>query len=239
MRLAVFLDVYMDKISRKKATEGGSSDEEEAFESADEGEETSKSVKPTSATSADIGSANSTLKELVGKNDASTRNQVYTSGQEINTGTAAEGKQDTKMDNDTAEKEHEVETLAVEKDPSIVSEHSPSPESAQTTESRSNSEENTDKQNITPKLSEGETEAKRIEGDNGERGQVDTETDKQGVTVGQDQSLENEDELVAKENIGERNDDRQNEASENLANDQQKDISKSSSDAKVEDKRDR
>lgn len=234
MRLAVFLDVYMDKISRKKATEGGSSDEEEAFESADEGEETSKSVKPTSATSADIGSANSTLKELVGKNDASTRNQVYTSRQEINTGTAAEGKQDTKMDNDTAEEEHEVETLAVEKDPSIVSEHSPSPERVQTRESRSNTEEDTDKQNITPKLSEDETEAKRIEGDNGERGQVDTETDKQGVTVGQDQSLENED-----ENIGERNDDRQNEASENLANDQQKDISKSSPDVKVEDKRDR
>lgn len=224
----------MDKISRKKATEGGSSDEEEAFESADEGEETSKSVKPTSATSADIGSANSTLKELVGKNDASTRNQVYTSRQEINTGTAAEGKQDTKMDNDTAEEEHEVETLAVEKDPSIVSEHSPSPERVQTRESRSNTEEDTDKQNITPKLSEDETEAKRIEGDNGERGQVDTETDKQGVTVGQDQSLENED-----ENIGERNDDRQNEASENLANDQQKDISKSSPDVKVEDKRDR
>lgn len=224
----------MDKISRKKATEGGSSDEEEAFESADEGEETSKSVKPTSATSADIGSANSTLKELVDKNDASTRNQVYTSRQEINTGTTAEGKQDTKMDNDTAEEEHEVETLAVEKDPSIVSEHSPSPERVQTRESRSNTEEDTDKQNITPKLSEDETEAKRIEGDNGERGQVDTETDKQGVTVGQDQSLENED-----ENIGERNDDRQNEASENLANDQQKDISKSSPDVKVEDKRDR
>ena len=224
----------MDKISRNKATEGGSSDEEEAFESADEGEEATKAVKPTSATSADIRSANSTLKELVGKNDASPTSQVA-SGQEINTGIAAERKRNTKMDNNVAEiaKEHEVENLAVEKDPSIESEHSSSPESVQTMESRSETEEDTDQLNAKKKVSEDETETKRTEGDIGE-----SETDHRGVSVGPEQSPKNEDELVAGKNIGERKDNGQNETSENVANGQQNDISESS-DVKVEDKLDR
>ena len=230
----------MDKISRNKANEGGSSDEEEAFESADEGEETSNSVKPTSATSADIVSANSTLKELVGKNDASTRSQV-TSGQEINSGNATEGKRNAKMDNDidNVEEEHKVENLAVEKDPSLVTvitEQSPSPESTQTTESRSETEEDTDKLNSNLELSEDETEVKAIDGDNG-----DTETDEQEASVRQEhtQSPGNEDELLAEENIGQTNDDGKNEVSENSANDQQKYSTESSSDVKVEDKLDR
>ena len=225
----------MDTISRDKATEGGSSDEEEAFESADEGEESSKTAKPTSATSADIRSANSTLKELVGKNDASPTSQVA-SGQEMNTETAAERKQNTEMDNDTIEieKEHEVENLVVKKDPSIESEHSPSPESVQTIESRSEPEEDTDQLNIKTKVSEDETENKRIEGGIGE-----TETDHRGVSVGHEQSPENEDELVAGKNMEERNDNGQNEMSGNVANDQQNDISDSFSDVKVEDKLDR
>lgn len=225
----------MDKISRNKATEGGSSDEEEAFESADEGEEATKAVKPTSATSADIRSANSTLKELVGKNDASPTSQVD-SGQEINTGIAAERKRNNKMDNNVAEiaKEHEVENLAVEKDPSIKSEHSSSPESVQTMESRSETEEDTDQLNAKKKVSEDETETKRTEGDIGE-----SETDHRGVSVGPEQSPENEDELVAGKNIGERKDNGQNETSENVANGQQNNISESSSDVKVEDKLDR
>ena len=229
----------MDEVSRSKATEGGSSDEEEAFESADEGEETSKNVKPTSATSADIRSANSTLKELVGKNDASPTSQVA-SGQEINTATAAKRKQNTKIDNDMVEvkKEHQaaLENLAVDEDPSIVSEHSLLPENVQTAESKSETEEDTDLLNITPKVSEDETETKGIEKDNG-----NTETDKQEVSTGQERSPENEDELVAEKNtvIGESNDDGLNEASGSVANDQQKDISGSSSDFKVEDKSDR
>lgn len=224
----------MDTISRDKATEGGSSDEEEAFESADEGEESSKTAKPTSATSADIRSANSTLKELVGKNDASPTSQVA-SGQEMNTETAAERKQNTEKDNDTIEieKEHEVENLVVEKDPSIESEHSPSPESVQTIESRSEPEEDTDQLNIKTKVSEDETENERIEGGIGE-----TETDHRGVSVGHEQSPENEDELVAGKNMEERNDNGQNEMSGNVANDQQNDISESFSDVKVEDKLD-
>lgn len=234
-RLAVFVDLYMDTISRDKATEGGSSDEEEAFESADEGEESSKTAKPTSATSADIRSANSTLKELVGKNDASPTSQVA-SGQEMNTETAAERKQNTEMDNDTIEieKEHEVENLVVEKDPSIKSEHSPSPESVQTIESRSEPEEDTDQLNIKTKVSEDETKTKRIEGGIGK-----TETDHRGVSVGHEQSPENEDELVAGKNMEERNDNGQNEMSGNVANDQHNDISESFSDVKVEDKLDR
>ena len=237
-RLAVFVDLYMDTISRNKATEGGSSDEEEAFESADEGEEASKTLKPTSATSADIRSANSTLKELVGKNDASPTSQVA-SGQEISTGTAAEGKQNTKMDNNTVEieKEHEVENLVVEKDSSIESEHSPFPESGQTLESRSETEEDTSQLNIKTKVSEDETETKRIEGDIGE-----IKTDHGGVSVGHEQSPENEDEqteLGPGKNIGETNDNGQEETVENVANDQQNNISESSSDVKVEDKLDR
>ena len=233
-RLAVFVDLYMDTISRDKATEGGSSDEEEAFESADEGEESSKTAKPTSATSADIRSANSTLKELVGKKDGSPTSQVV-SGQEISTGTAAERKQNTEMDNNTIEieKEHEVENLVVEKDPSIEK-HSPSLESVQTIESRSEPEEDTDQLNIKTKVSEDETENKRIEGGIGE-----TETDHRGVSVGHEQSPENEDELVAGKNMEERNDNGQNEMSGNVANDQQNDISESFSDVKVEDKLDR
>ena len=240
LRLALFVDLYMDKISRHKATEGGSSDEEEDFESADEGEETSNSVKPTSATSADIVSANSTLKELVGKNDALTRSQV-TSGQEINSGNATEGKRNAKMDNDidNVEEEHKVENLAVEKDPSLVTvitEQSPSPESTQTTESRSETEEDTDTLNSNLKLSEDETEVKATDGDNG-----DTETDEQEVSVREEhaQSPGNEDELLAEENIGQTNDDGKNEVSENSANDQQKYSTESSSDVKVEDKLDR
>lgn len=237
LRLALFVDLYMDKISRNKATEGGSSDEEEAFESADEGEETSNSVKPTSATSTDIASANSTLKELVGKNDASTRSQV-TSGQEINSGNATEGKRNAKMDNDidNVEEEHKVENLAVEKDPSLVTvitEQSPSPESTQTTESRSETEEDTDKLNSNLKLSEDETGVKATEGDNG-----DTERDEQ-VSVREEQSPGNEDELVAEENIGQTNDYGKNEVSENSANDQQKCSTESSSDVEVEGKLDR
>ena len=228
----------MDKISRNKVTEGGSSDEEEAFESADEGEETPKTVKPTSAaTSADIRSTNSTLKELVGKNDASPTSQVA-SGQETKTGTAAERKQNTEMDNTTVEveKKQEVETLVVEKDPSVVlREHSPSgPESVQTTGSRGETEEDTDQLNITTKVSEDETETKGIEEDNG-----DTEPDKQDVSAGEEQSPENEDELIAEENIGERNNDGLKEASENVANDQLEDISESPSDVQVEDNFDR
>ena len=223
----------MDKTSRSKATEGGSSDEEEAFESADEGEEASKTVKPTSATSADIRSANSTFKELVGKNVESPTSQVA-SGQEINTGTVAERKQNTKMDNNTVgiENDDQVENLAVEEDPSIESEHSPSPESVKTMESRSETEEDTDQLNIKTKASEDETETKKIEGDISETG-----TDHRGVSGGPEQSPENEDELVAGKNIlGERNNDGKTETSENVANDPQEDISESSSDVKVEDK---
>lgn len=227
----------MDKSSRNKALEGGSSDEEEAFESADEGEESTKSVKPPCATSADIRSANSTLKELVGKNDASTRGQV-TSGEEIKTGTTEEGKKNIKMDGDIAQDEHKVETLA--EDNPVGDERSPSSEeSVEGSESIKTElvEERTDKLNInSPKTSEDEAQVTKSARDIDEK---DTEASKEELDVEQDQSPENENELIAKENTVKRKDDGQNEASENLDKLQQKSSSESICDDKDKDTRDR
>ncbi|XP_078371536.1 protein FAM114A2-like isoform X2 [Oculina patagonica] len=228
----------MDKNSRNKALEGGSSDEEEAFESADEGDEGTKSVKKSSATSADIGSANSTLKELVGKNDASTRSQVA-SAEEIKTGTTEEGKQNIKMDSDIAQEENNVETLA-EEDP-VCDERSPSSEESgqQGIESSKTElvEEGTDKLNIdTPKLIEDGADATESARDIDEEGH--TEAIKEEIDVEQDQSSENENELMAEENTVKAEDDGQNEASENLDKAQQKSASESICDDKAKDTRD-
>lgn len=73
----------MDKEIRDKNAEGGSSDEEEAFESADEGEDGTKHGKHSTrvvATSADIRSPHSTSKESVGMNDASITRQATSDG---------------------------------------------------------------------------------------------------------------------------------------------------------------
>lgn len=59
----------MDIIFRDKVIEGGSSDEEEVFESVDEGEEFLKIVKLIFVMLVDIRFVNFMLKELVGKND--------------------------------------------------------------------------------------------------------------------------------------------------------------------------
>lgn len=65
----VFVDFYMDIIFRDEVIEGGSSDEEEVFESVDEGEEFLKIVKLIFVMLVDIRFVNFMLKELVGKND--------------------------------------------------------------------------------------------------------------------------------------------------------------------------
>lgn len=73
----------MDIIFRDKVIEGGSSDEEEVFESVDEGEEFLKIVKLIFVMLVDIRFVNFMLKELVGKNDVLLISQVVL-GQEMN-----------------------------------------------------------------------------------------------------------------------------------------------------------
>ena len=228
----------MDKTSKSKAIEGGSSEEEEeAFESADEGEEDTKSEKPSSATSADIGSVNSTLKELVGKSDVYTSCQV-TSGEEIKSSPAEEGKQITKMD----EEERKLETPARD-DPDMVRDE-PSPSSKESVVHGSeaseteNVEEGTDKINDnTPEISEDKAiKAAKTERDYDVE-KVDTEAGKHEVN--EDQCPENEHELLAKENIIEGEDDGQKEASENFDKDPQQSSTEPTCDHKVEGTRDR
>lgn len=232
----------MDKNSRSKAAEGGSSDEEEAFESADEGEEGAKNVKPPFATSADIGSANSTSKEPVGKNDASIKSQAA-SGDDINSGTAELGEQNPKMDENIVQENDEIETLAEdEPEPCVVStvssELSPSTEeSVQATEESNKTvlvEDDTG--NISRKFSENETKAaiKSEREHDEEEGDKLTEADKFGVNLEQDQSLENETELAARENIVAKGGDGHKEASENLVKEQQKVTSESTCDDKCD-----
>lgn len=231
----------MDKNSRNKAVEGGSSDEEEDFESADEGEEGTKSVKPQSATSADIGSANSTLKELVGKNDASTTSQV-TSAEEIKTGTAEEVKQNIKMDGDTAQEEHKVETLAEDDSDRIGDKRSPSSEESvqgsESGETELHVDGGTDKLNInTPKMSEDELKATKSACDTDEKG--DTEAIREEIHVDQNQSPENGNKLVTEENTEEKEDDGQKEPSERSDEDQQKSAPESTCDDEDKDTPDR
>lgn len=228
----------MDKNSRNKAVEGGSSDEEEDFESADEGEEGTKSVKPQSATSADIGSAHSTLKELVGKNE--TTSQV-TSAEEIKTGTTGEAKQNIKMDGDTVQEEHKVETLAEDDSDRVGDKRSPSSEqSVQDSESGETEfvEGDTEKLNInTPKMPEDELKATKNACDTDEKG--DTEAIREEIHVDQNQSPENETKRVTEENTVEEEDHGQKEASESSDKDQQKSTSESTCDDEDKDTPDR
>lgn len=231
----------MDKNSRNKATEGGSSDEEEAFESADEGEEGSKNVNRAVATSADIRSANSTLKESVGKNDTSTSSEV-TSGDGIKPVTAELGMQNTKMDENIALEKNEDETSTEKKPESSVDcEGSPSTEVKDTAEiveaTGSSKTVEEDASTTASKSSEDELTATESEKDN-----ITVDEDKltdHGVTTEQEQgqTTVNQIDVVAKDRTeGKGN----NEAAENSEKEQQTVITESNADDKVEDfKRDR
>lgn len=111
----------MDKKTRYKEAGGASSDEDEAFESADEGEEGSKSSRPSFATSAGDDSSNSTSKELVSKlkNDTSEK-PLAISASDKNLETTELDKEVPKMAENMAE-----ETKAAEDIPSVVTESSP------------------------------------------------------------------------------------------------------------------
>ena len=113
----------MDKKTRYKEAGGASSDEDEAFESADEGEEGSKSSRPSFATSAGDDSSNSTSKELVGKNDTSEK-PLAISASDKNLETTELDKEVPKMAGNMAEETKAAEDTA-EDIPSVVTESSP------------------------------------------------------------------------------------------------------------------
>lgn len=113
----------MDKKTRYKEAGGASSDEDEAFESADEGEEGSKSSRPSFATSAGDDSSNSTSKEPVGKNDTSEK-PLAISASDKNLETTELDKEVPKMAENVAEETKAAEDTT-EDIPSVVTESSP------------------------------------------------------------------------------------------------------------------
>lgn len=113
----------MDKKTRDKEAGEASSDEDEAFESADEGDEGSKSSRPSFATSAGDDSSNSTLKELVGKNDTSEK-PLTNSASNKNLETTELGKEVPKMAENVPEETKAAEDTA-EDFPTVVTESSP------------------------------------------------------------------------------------------------------------------
>ena len=219
----------MDKDIRNKDVEGASSDEEEDFESADEGEEGAKSSKPPLATSAGIECANSTSKELVGKNDTSTKTPV-TSGDGINLKTAEVENQTPKMDENVT-REKEVGETHGEDIPCRVTESSPcSEQSEQDAETSHETLVVEDTNRISPKLSDDKTKAAESQKDNDEKIQNETaeagkqEESGQGKSTAMDSELGAEESTVPKDNRGQR------EASASLGEGPRKDSVESSCD---------
>lgn len=140
----------MDKEIRDKNAEGGSSDEEEAFESADEGEDGTKHGKHSTrvvATSADIRSPHSTSKESVGMNDASITRQATSDG-DISSEKEELEMRNSSMDENVVQENIVEGYLRKEESTVIQDENSPSTEkivdeNSQATESSETIEKNT------------------------------------------------------------------------------------------------
>lgn len=231
----------MEKDSRDKTAEGGSSDEEDAFESADEGEEGTKHSKHSTrpvATSADIRSSHSTLKESVGTNDASTTRQV-TSGGEINSENEELEKRNSNMDENVVLENIEVENLRKGKHGHTVthSESSPSTENIvdeypQATESSKTSEEDTNTR-VSKSSDDEETAVVNEKEDNIK---LDSEEPSDhGLTMEREQDYRqttvNQADVLAKEKTeatGNSEEKQQTVATESNANDQVEDIKRDS-----------
>ncbi|PFX15574.1 Protein FAM114A2 [Stylophora pistillata] len=231
----------MEKDSRDKTAEGGSSDEEDAFESADEGEEGTKHSKHSTrpvATSADIRSSHSTLKESVGTNDASTTRQV-TSGGEINSENEELEKRNSNMDENVVLENIEVENLRKGKHgPTVThSESSPSTENIvdeypQATESSKTSEEDTNTR-VSKSSDDEETAVVNEKEDNIK---LDSEEPSDhGLTMEREQDYRqttvNQADVLAKEKTeatGNSEEKQQTVATESNANDQVEDIKRDS-----------
>ena len=166
----------MDKKTRYKEAGGASSDEDEAFESADEGEEGSKSSRPSFATSAGDDSSNSTSKDLVGKNDTSEK-PLAISASDKNLETTELDKEVPKMAENMAE-----ETKAAEDIPSVVTESSPKDVSGNSEEGN---KEETDSSSI--KDTEDEKRDSEIEKENEQKQESGEE---KSSTTGMEQAEE-------------------------------------------------
>lgn len=208
---------YMDTDLKKEDAEGASSDEEEAFESADEGEEGMKSSKPPFATSAGNESSNSTSKELVGKNDRPTKPPV-SFGDDTSSKTTEIEKQPPKMDQNVTQEKTGQETQAGgDALCRVPAENSPcSDEIGPDTEvyNKTLVEEHAD--NLSSNVSEDETKTIECKGDNDEEKSDRTEADKNEDDRGQDKSTASLIESGAEENTEVKDNEEQKQTSGNL-----------------------
>ena len=215
----------MDTDLKKKDAEGASSDEEEAFESADEGEEGVKSSKPPFATSAGNESSNSTSKEPVGKNDRSKKSPVSL-GDDTSSKTAEIENQPPKMDQNVAQEKTGQETQGGDAPCRVPAENSPcSDEIGPDTEVCHETLVEEDADNLSSNVSEDETECK---GDNDEEKSDTTEVDKDEDTRALDRSTASLIESGAEENTEMRDNEEQKQTSGNVDKEPHKDSVESS-----------
>ena len=216
----------MDKDIRNKDAKGASSDEEEAFESADEGEEGMKSSKPPFATSAGNESSNSTSKELVGKNDRSTKT-VVSLADDTSSETAETEKPTAKMDQNVAQEKIDKETQGGNTPCSVLEKSPCSHEIGQDTEVNHKTLVEEDADNSSSNVFEDETKATECKGNNDEEKSDTTGADKDEDIREQDKSTANliesgEENTEAEDNEG------QKQTSENLDKEPHKDSVESS-----------
>lgn len=206
----------MDTDLKKEDAEGASSDEEEAFESADEGEEGMKSSKPPFATSAGTESSNSTSKELVGKNETPTKPPVSL-GDDTSSKTTEIEKQPPKLDQNVTQEKTGQETQGGDAPCRVPAENSPcSDEIGPDTEvyHKTLVEEHAD--NLSSNVSEDETKTTECKGDNDEEKSDRTEADKNEDDRGQDKSTASLIESGAEENPEVKDNEEQKQTSGNL-----------------------
>lgn len=206
----------MDTDLKKKDAEGASSDEEEAFESADEGEEGVKSSKPPFATSAGNESSNSTSKEPVGKNDRSKKTPVSL-GDDTSSKTAEIENQPPKMDQNVAQEKTGQETQGGDAPCRVPSENSPcSDEIGPDTEVYHKTLVEEDAGNLSSNVCEDETKTAECKGDNDEEKSDTTEVDKDEDARALDKSTASLIESGAEENTEMRDNEEQKQTSGNL-----------------------
>ena len=217
----------MDTDLKKKDAEGASSDEEEAFESADEGEEGVKSSKPPLATSAGNESSNSTSKEPVGNNDRSKKTPVSL-GDDTSSKTAELENQPSKMDQNVAQEKTGQETQGGDAPCRVPDENSPcSDEIGPDTEvcHKTLVEEHAD--NLSSNVSEDETKTTECKGDSDEEKSDTIEADKNEDDRGQDKSTASLIESGVEENTEMKDNDEQKQTFGNVDKEPLKDGVKS------------
>lgn len=217
----------MDTDLKKKDAEGASSDEEEAFESADEGEEGMKSSKPPFATSAENESSNSTSKELVGKNDKYTKPPVSL-GDDTSSKTAEIEDQPPKMDQNVAQEKTGQETQGGDAPCRVPSENSPcSDEIGPDIEVCHKTLVEEDAGNLSSNVCEDETKTAECKGDNDEEKSDTTEVDQDEEARALDKFTGSRTESGAEENTEMKDNEERKQMSGNLNKEPLKDGVKS------------